>query len=45
MRNEKVYIGRVWPSMPTCARGAVGTPEEMAKFKTAPLKVMTQLQA
>ncbi len=44
MQKEKVYIGRVWPSMPTHARVTVGTREEMAKFKTALLKVMPQLQ-
>jgi histidinol-phosphate aminotransferase len=44
MQKEKIYIGRVWPSMPTHARITVGTREEMAKFKTALLKVMPQLQ-
>ncbi len=45
MQKEKVYIGRVWPAMPTHARVTIGTREEMAKFKTALLKVMAQLQA
>jgi histidinol-phosphate aminotransferase len=45
MQKEKVYIGRVWPAMPTYARITVGAREEMAKFKTALLKVMAQLQA
>jgi histidinol-phosphate/aromatic aminotransferase/cobyric acid decarboxylase-like protein len=40
MRKEKVYIGRVWSSMPTYVRVSVGTQEEMDKFKTAFLKVM-----
>jgi histidinol-phosphate aminotransferase len=40
MAKEKVLIGRVWPSWPTYVRISVGTPEEMAKFKTAFLKVM-----
>ena len=40
MQQEKVYIGRVWPSMPTYVRVSVGTQEEMNKFKTALLKVM-----
>jgi histidinol-phosphate aminotransferase len=40
MMKEKVYIGRVWPSMPTYVRVSVGTQEEMNKFKTAFLKVM-----
>jgi histidinol-phosphate aminotransferase len=40
MAKENVYIGRVWPSWPTYVRVTVGTREEMAKFKTAFLKVM-----
>lgn len=40
MAAEKVYIGRVWPSWPTYVRVSIGTPEEMAKFKTAFVKVM-----
>jgi histidinol-phosphate aminotransferase len=43
MKKEKVYIGRVWPAWPTYARVSVGTKEEMAKFKTALLKVMNNL--
>ena len=39
LTKEKVYIGRVWPAMPMHARVTVGTREEMAKFKTALLKV------
>ncbi|MBO0863300.1 MAG: pyridoxal phosphate-dependent aminotransferase [Chloracidobacterium sp.] len=45
MKKEKVYIGRVWPVWPTNARITVGTKEEMAKFKTALLKAMNDLQA
>src|SRR6185436_15458275 len=45
MTKEKVYIGRVWPAWPTHARVTVGTKEEMARFKTALLKVMSDLQA
>ena len=41
MRQEKVYIGRVWPSWPNYVRISIGTPEEMAKFKIAYKKVMT----
>jgi histidinol-phosphate aminotransferase len=41
LRNEKIYIGRVWPSWPTFVRVSIGTPDEMAKFKTAYKKVMT----
>jgi len=40
MREQKVYIGRVWPSWPTYVRVTIGTQEEMNKFKTAFLKVM-----
>ncbi len=40
MQAEKVYIGRVWPSMPTYVRVSIGTEAEMSKFKTAFLKVM-----
>ena len=40
MQNEKVYIGRVWPSWPNHVRVSIGTQEEMNKFKTAFLKVM-----
>jgi len=45
MRKEKVYIGRVWPAWPMHARITIGTREEMAKFKTALLKAMNELQA
>ena len=40
MFKEKVLIGRVWPVWPTYVRVSIGTPEEMAKFKTAFSKVM-----
>jgi histidinol-phosphate aminotransferase len=40
LAKEKVFVGRVWPSMPTHVRVSVGTQEEMNKFKTAFLKVM-----
>ncbi len=40
MFKEKVLIGRVWPAWPTHVRVSIGTPEEMAKFKTAFAKVM-----
>lgn len=45
MQKEKVYIGRVWAAWPTHARVTVGAREEMAKFKTALVKVMNDLQA
>jgi histidinol-phosphate aminotransferase len=40
MMQEKVYIGRVWPVWPTYVRVSVGSKDDMAKFKTAFLKVM-----
>jgi len=40
MAQEKVYIGRVWPSWPNHVRVTVGTQDEMNKFKAAFLKVM-----
>lgn len=40
LRQEKVYVGRVWPSQPTHVRVSIGTAEEMAKFEKAFLKVM-----
>ena len=41
MQAEHVYIGRVWSAWPTYVRVSVGTKEEMARFKTAFLKVMS----
>lgn len=40
MAAEKVFIGRVWPAMPTHVRVSIGTREEMEKFQAALLKVM-----
>ena len=40
MRQEKVFVGRVWPSWPNHVRVTVGTAEEMKKFQAAFLKVM-----
>jgi histidinol-phosphate/aromatic aminotransferase/cobyric acid decarboxylase-like protein len=40
MRNEKIYIGRVWKAWPTHVRVTVGTADEMKRFQTAFLKVM-----
>jgi histidinol-phosphate aminotransferase len=40
LRQEKVYIGRVWPSWPTHVRVTVGTKDEMLKFQAAFSKVM-----
>jgi histidinol-phosphate aminotransferase len=41
MRKEKIYIGRVWSAWPTYVRVTVGTKEEMNKFNTAFVKVMS----
>jgi len=41
MRQQDVYIGRVWPVWPTYVRITVGTPHEMALFQTAFEKVMS----
>ncbi len=40
LRQEKIYVGRVWPSWPTHVRVTIGTAEEMEKFQRAFLKVM-----
>ncbi len=45
MREEKVYVGRVWPSWPTHVRVTIGTAAEMEKFQMAMLKVMAKRNA
>lgn len=40
MRDEKIYVGRVWKSWPNHVRVSIGTSEEMAKFKAAFTKIM-----
>jgi histidinol-phosphate aminotransferase len=40
MAQQNVFIGRIWPIMPTCVRITVGTHEEMAQFQAALQKVM-----
>lgn len=40
MRAKNIYIGRTWPVWPNAVRITVGTPEEMAKFRTAFKQVM-----
>lgn len=40
MYKDKVLIGRTWAAWPTYVRVSIGTPDEMAKFKTAFAKVM-----
>ena len=42
MQKEKIYVGRAWPVWPKHARISVGTKDEMAKFKTALVKVMNE---
>ncbi len=41
MAKQNVYIGRIWPSMPTYSRVTVGTAPEMEQFQAAFQKVMT----
>lgn len=40
LRTQNVYIGRIWPVMPTYVRVTVGTPDEMGQFQTAFNRVM-----
>jgi histidinol-phosphate aminotransferase len=40
MQKEKVYIGRIWPVWPNAVRISVGSPDDMARFRTAFKKVM-----
>lgn len=40
MKAQHVYIGRTWPIWPNAVRISVGTPTEMAAFKTAFKTVM-----
>jgi histidinol-phosphate aminotransferase len=41
MAKQNVFIGRIWPVMPTYARITVGTAQEMEQFQAAWQKVMT----
>ncbi len=41
MAKQNVYIGRVWPVMPTYSRVTVGTAPEMEQFQAAWHKVMS----
>jgi histidinol-phosphate aminotransferase len=45
MARQNVFIGRIWPVLPTCVRITVGTHEEMQKFQEAFQKVMTGAKA
>jgi histidinol-phosphate aminotransferase len=40
MAKQNVFIGRIWPVMPTCVRITVGTHDEMQAFQNAYQKVM-----
>ncbi len=41
MAEHNVYIGRVWPIMPTSVRITVGTAKDMAEFQSAFKQVMS----
>jgi histidinol-phosphate aminotransferase len=41
MAKQNVYIGRIWPLMPTYTRITIGTAPEMDQFQTAWQKVMS----
>jgi histidinol-phosphate aminotransferase len=41
MAKQNVYIGRIWPVMPTYTRVTIGTAPEMEQFQAAWQKVMT----
>jgi len=45
MQEKGVIIGRVWPIWPLAVRISVGTPAEMAKFRTAYKQVMDAMPA
>jgi histidinol-phosphate aminotransferase len=45
MAQQNVFIGRIWPVMPTCVRITVGTHEEMEKFQAAYQKVIRGVTA
>jgi histidinol-phosphate aminotransferase len=40
MAQHNVFIGRIWPVMPTCVRTTIGTHDEMEQFQAAFQKVM-----
>ena len=41
MATQNIFVGRIWPVMPTYVRITVGTREEMSRFQAAFQKVMT----
>ena len=40
LRDQKVYIGRIWPVWPNIVRVTVGSPDDMEKFRVAFKTVM-----
>jgi histidinol-phosphate aminotransferase len=40
LRDQKVFIGRIWPVWPNAVRISVGSPDDMAKFRVAFKDVM-----
>jgi histidinol-phosphate aminotransferase len=40
LQEKDVYVGRIWPIMPTYVRITIGTPAEMDRFQTAFAQVM-----
>jgi len=45
MASKGILIGRAWPVWPTYVRITVGTPQEMARFRSAFEDVMRQAQS
>jgi len=45
MAKQNVFIGRIWPVMPTWVRITVGTHDEMQQFRAAFQKVMRETTA
>jgi histidinol-phosphate aminotransferase len=45
LKEQKVYIGRIWPVWPNAVRVSVGSPDDMEKFKVAFKQVMSAAPA
>jgi len=41
MATQNVFVGRIWPVMPTHVRVTIGTRDEMSRFQSAFQRVMT----
>jgi len=41
MATQNIFVGRIWPVMPTHVRITIGTRDEMSRFQAAFQKVMT----